>query len=34
VKAMKKVISILRMGKKNSFIGLKYLEAKEIMQIA
>ena len=34
VKATKKVTSILRLGKKNSFIGLKNLEAKEIVQIA
>ena len=33
VKVMKKVTSILRLGKKNSFLGLQYLEAKEIMQI-
>ena len=32
VKAMKKVTSILRMGKKNSFIGLQNLEAKEIVK--
>jgi hypothetical protein len=32
VKAMKKVTSILRLGKKNSFIGLQNLEAKEIVQ--
>ena len=31
VKATKKVISILRLGKKNSFIGLQNLEAKEIV---
>ena len=34
VKAMKNFISILRLGKKNSFIGLKNLEAKEIVQKA
>jgi hypothetical protein len=34
VKAMKKVTSILRLGKKNSFLGLQNLEAKEIVQIA
>jgi hypothetical protein len=34
VKAMKKVTSILRLGKKNSFIGLQNLEAKEIVQKA
>jgi hypothetical protein len=32
VKATKKVTSILRLGKKNSFIGLQNLEAKEIVQ--
>ena len=32
VKATKKVTSILRPGKKNSFIGLQNLEAKEIVQ--
>jgi hypothetical protein len=32
VKVMKKVTSILRLGKKNSFIGLQNLEAKEIVQ--
>jgi hypothetical protein len=32
VKVMKKVTSILILGKKNSFIGLKNLEAKEIVQ--
>jgi hypothetical protein len=34
VKATKKVISILRLGKKISFLGLQNLEAKEIMQKA
>jgi hypothetical protein len=34
VKVMKKVTSILRLGKKNSFIGLQNLEAKEIVQKA
>jgi hypothetical protein len=34
VKAMKKVTHILRLGKKNSFIGLQNLEAKEIVQKA
>jgi hypothetical protein len=34
VKATKKVTSILRLGKKNSFIGLKNLEAKEMVQKA
>jgi hypothetical protein len=29
----KKVTCILRLGKGNSFLGLQYLEAKEIMQI-
>ena len=32
VKVMKNVTSILILGKKNSFIGLKNLEAKEIVQ--
>jgi hypothetical protein len=32
VEATKKVTSILRLGKKNSFIGLENLEAKEIVQ--
>jgi hypothetical protein len=32
VEATKKVTSILRLGKKNSFIGLQNLEAKEIVQ--
>jgi hypothetical protein len=32
VKATKKVTNILRLGKKNSFIGLKNLEAKEIVK--
>jgi hypothetical protein len=32
VKVMKKVTSILRLGKKNSFLGLQNLEAKEIVQ--
>jgi hypothetical protein len=32
LKETKKVTSILRMGKKNSFIGLQNLEAKEIVQ--
>jgi hypothetical protein len=34
VKSTKKVLSILILGKKNAFLGLLYLEAKEIMQIA
>jgi hypothetical protein len=34
VKETKKVTSILRLGKKNSFIGLQNLEAKEIVQKA
>ena len=34
VEVTKKVTSILRLGKKNSFIGLKNLEAKEIVQIS
>jgi hypothetical protein len=34
VKATKKVTSILRMGKKKSFLGSQNLEAKEIVQIA
>jgi hypothetical protein len=34
VKATKKVTIILRLGKKNSFIGLQNLEAKEIVQKA
>ena len=34
VKAMNKFTSILRFGKKNSFIGLQNLEAKEIVQKA
>jgi len=34
VKVMKKVTSILRLGKKNFFIGLQNLEAKEIVQKA
>jgi hypothetical protein len=33
VKVVKKVTCILRLGKGNSFIGLQYMEAKEIMQI-
>ena len=33
VEATKKVANILIMGKKNSFIGLQNLEAKEIMQM-
>jgi hypothetical protein len=33
VEAMKKVTTILRLGKKNYFIGLQNLEAKEIMKI-
>jgi hypothetical protein len=32
VKEMKNVTSILRLGKKNSFIGLQNLEAKETVQ--
>jgi hypothetical protein len=32
VKVMKKVTQILRLGKKNSFICLQNLEAKEIVQ--
>jgi hypothetical protein len=32
VKAMNKVKSIIRLGKKNSFIGFQKLEAKEIVQ--
>jgi hypothetical protein len=32
VKATNKVTSILKLGKKNSFIGLQNLEAKEIVQ--
>jgi hypothetical protein len=32
VKAMKKVTKILRLRKKNSFIGLQNFEAKEIVQ--
>ena len=32
VKATKKVTSILRLGKKNSFIGLQNLEDKEIVK--
>jgi hypothetical protein len=32
VKVTKKVTNILRLGKKNSFIGLQNLEAKEIVQ--
>jgi hypothetical protein len=32
VKVMKKVISILILGKKNSFIGLQNLGAKEIVK--
>ena len=32
VKVMKKVTSILRLGKTNSFLGLKNLEAKKIVQ--
>jgi hypothetical protein len=32
VKAMKKVTDILRLGKKNSFISLQNLEAKEVVQ--
>jgi hypothetical protein len=34
VEATKKVTSILRLGQKNSFIGLQNLEAKEIVQKA
>jgi hypothetical protein len=34
VKVVKKVTCILRLGKGNSFLGLQYLEAKEIMQIS
>jgi hypothetical protein len=34
VKVVKKVTSILRLGKKNYFLGLQNLEAKEIMKIA
>jgi hypothetical protein len=34
VEAMKNFTSILRLGKKNSFIGLQNLEAKEIVQKA
>jgi hypothetical protein len=34
MKATKKVTSILRLGKKNSFIGLQNLEMKEIVQKA
>jgi hypothetical protein len=34
VKTMKKVTSILRLGKKNSLNGLQNLEAKEIVQKA
>jgi hypothetical protein len=34
VKVMKKVTSILRLEKKNSFLGLQNLEAKEIVQIS
>jgi hypothetical protein len=33
VKGMKKVTSILRLGKKNSCLGLQNLEAKEIVKI-
>jgi hypothetical protein len=32
VEEKKKVTSILRQGNKNSFLGLKNLEAKEIVQ--
>ena len=34
VKATKKVRSILRLGKKDSFFGLKDLETKKIMQMS
>jgi hypothetical protein len=34
VKLMEKVTRILRLGKKNSFIGLQNMEAKEILQKA
>ena len=34
VKAMKKVTSILRLGKKDSFFGLQDLETKKIMQMS
>ena len=34
VKATKKVTNILRLGKKKSFLGLKKLEAQEIVQIS
>jgi hypothetical protein len=34
VKVAKKVIGMIRPGKGNTFLSLKYLEAKEIMQIA
>jgi hypothetical protein len=33
VKSMKKVTCILILGKVNSFLGLQYLEAWQIMQI-
>ena len=33
VKATKKVTSILTLGKENSFLGLKNLEAKKIVKI-
>ena len=34
VEATKKVTSILRLGKKDSFFGLKYLETNKIMQMS
>jgi hypothetical protein len=34
MKEMKKVTRRLRLGKKNSFLGLQNLEAKKIVQIA
>jgi hypothetical protein len=34
VKVTKKVTNILRLGKKNVFLGFQNLEAKEIVQIA
>ena len=34
VKVMNKVTSILRLGKKNSILGFKNFEAKEIMKIS
>jgi hypothetical protein len=34
VKVTKKVTSILRLGNKNSFLGLQNLEAKEIVEMA